>query len=104
MQVDQKYYCLSAAAAVVKYMEFLTGAVISANSLKIAFNLHEQTLTIGWNTARVLEIVNNMRDHRNADHTLYGVLANARTRGGKKVSKDLTHFQGASSRSSSVRL
>ena len=26
VQVDQKYYCLSAAAAVIKYMEFLNNA------------------------------------------------------------------------------
>ena len=55
------------------------------NSLKMAFNLHEKTLTMGWNSSRVLEIVSNMRDHRNRDHTLYGVVTNAKTRGGKKL-------------------
>ena len=59
--------------------------VFVGNSLKIVFNVHENTMAVDWNTARVLEIVNNMRDHRNIDHTLYGVVTNAKTRGGKKL-------------------
>ena len=59
--------------------------VFAPNSLRVFFNVHENTLAIGWNTARVLEIVSNMRDHRNVHHTLYGVVSNATTRSGKKL-------------------
>ena len=60
-------------------------SVFAANSLKITYNEHEKTMAIDWNTARVLEIVSNMRDRRNVDHTLYGIVTNAKTRGGKKI-------------------
>ncbi len=47
VDVSTKYYCLAAAAALLKYVEFIQNIVYAPGSLKVCFKGSEQTATIG---------------------------------------------------------
>ncbi|KAM6960506.1 mutS protein homolog 4 [Aplochiton taeniatus] len=81
MEVQNKYYCLAAAAALLKYFEFIQNSIYAAKSLKVSFRGSEQTAMIDSASASNLELVVNNRDHRSA-HTLLGVLNYTKTPGG----------------------
>lgn len=83
MEVQAKYYCLAAAAALLKYLEFIQNSVYAARSLKVCFKGSEQTAMIDSASATNLELVINNRDHR-SEHTLFGVLNHTRTSGGAR--------------------
>uniref|UniRef100_A0A3P8U5S2 MutS homolog 4 n=1 Tax=Amphiprion percula TaxID=161767 RepID=A0A3P8U5S2_AMPPE len=82
MEVQAKYYCLAAAAALLKYLEFLQNSVYAAKSLKVSFKGSEQTAMIDSTSATNLELVVNNRDH--SEHTLLGVLNHTKTPGGAR--------------------
>ncbi|XP_061599274.1 mutS protein homolog 4 [Cololabis saira] len=81
MEIQAKYYCLAAAAALLKYLEFLQNSVYAAKSLKVSFKGSEQTAMIDSASAANLELVVNNRDHR-SEHTLLGVINHTKTPGG----------------------
>ncbi|XP_023272955.1 mutS protein homolog 4 [Seriola lalandi dorsalis] len=83
MEVQAKYYCLAAAAALLKYLEFIQNSVYAAKSLKVSFTGSEQTAMIDSASATNLELVVNSRDHR-SEHTLLGVLNHTKTPGGAR--------------------
>ncbi|XP_058470955.1 mutS protein homolog 4 isoform X2 [Solea solea] len=83
MEVQAKYYCLAAAAALLKYLEFIQNSVYAAKSLKVSFKGSEQTTMIDSASATNLELVVNNRDHR-SDHSLLGVLNHTKTPGGAR--------------------
>ncbi|CAN9502162.1 unnamed protein product [Ophioblennius macclurei] len=83
MEVQAKYYCLAAAAALLKYVEFLQNSIYAPKSLKVIFKGSEQTAMIDSASAANLELVVNNRDHR-SDHTLLGVLNYTKTPGGAR--------------------
>eukprot|EP00062_Callorhinchus_milii_P003433 gi/632940700/ref/XP_007885459.1/ PREDICTED: mutS protein homolog 4 [Callorhinchus milii] len=83
MEVQTKYYCLAAAAALLKYVEFIQNTVYAPKSLKINFKGSEQTAMIDSASAQHLELIINNRDPRN-NHTLYGVLNYTKTAGGSR--------------------
>ncbi|XP_071353932.1 mutS protein homolog 4 isoform X3 [Trachinotus anak] len=83
MEVQAKYYCLAAAAALLKYLEFIQNSVYAAKSLKVSFKGSEQTAMIDSASATNLELVVNNRDHR-SEHTLLGVLNHTKTPGGAR--------------------
>ncbi|XP_018545467.1 mutS protein homolog 4 [Lates calcarifer] len=83
MEVQAKYYCLAAAAALLKYLEFIQNSVYAAKSLKVTFKGSEQTAMIDSASATNLELVVNNRDHR-SEHTLLGVLNHTKTPGGAR--------------------
>nr|XP_015205697.1 PREDICTED: mutS protein homolog 4 isoform X2 [Lepisosteus oculatus] len=83
MEVQAKYYCLAAAAALLKYFEFMQNAVYAPKSLKVSFKGSEQTAMIDSSSARNLELVVNNRDPR-SEHTLLGVLNYTKTAGGAR--------------------
>ncbi|XP_028251785.1 mutS protein homolog 4 [Parambassis ranga] len=83
MEVQAKYYCLAAAAALLKYLEFLQNSVYAAKSLKVSFKGSEQTAMIDSASATNLELVVNNRDHR-SEHTLLGILNYTKTPGGTR--------------------
>lgn len=56
-----RYYCLAAAAALLKYFEFIQNSVYAPKSLKVTFSGSEQTAMIDTVSARNLELVNNNR-------------------------------------------
>ncbi|XP_028294468.1 mutS protein homolog 4 isoform X2 [Gouania willdenowi] len=84
MEVQTKYYCLSAAAALLKYLEFLQNSVYAPKSLKVVFKGSEQTAMIDSASAANLELVVNNRDHSRSEHTLLGVLNHTKTPGGAR--------------------
>ena len=47
VDVSTKFYCLAAAAALLKYVEFIQNIVYAPNSLRVCFKGSEQTTTIG---------------------------------------------------------
>ncbi|RXM92782.1 MutS protein-like 4 [Acipenser ruthenus] len=83
MEVQAKYYCLAAAAALLKYFEFIQNSVYAPKSLKVSFRGSEQTAMIDSTSAKNLELVLNNRDPR-SDHTLLGVLNYTKTPGGSR--------------------
>nr|XP_061824798.1 mutS protein homolog 4 [Nerophis lumbriciformis] len=83
MEVQAKYYCLAAAAALLKYLEFIQNSVYAAKSLKVSFKGSQQTAMIDSISARNMELVVNNKDHR-SDHTLLGVLNHTKTPGGAR--------------------
>ncbi|KAM9801441.1 mutS protein homolog 4 [Neosynchiropus ocellatus] len=83
MEVQAKYYCLAAVAALLKYLEFIQNCLYPAKSLKVVFKGSEQTAMIDWASASNLELVVNNRDP-GSDHTLLGVLNHTKTAGGAR--------------------
>ncbi|MEE6494700.1 hypothetical protein FKM82_001853 [Ascaphus truei] len=83
MEVQSKYYCLAAVAALLKYVEFIQNSVYAPKSLKICFQGSEQTAMIDSTSAQNLELLVNNRDSRNG-HTLFGVLNYTKTAGGSR--------------------
>ncbi|XP_030643259.1 mutS protein homolog 4 [Chanos chanos] len=83
MEVQNKYYCLAAAAALLKYLEFLQKSIYAPKSLRVTFRGSEQTAMIDSASAINLELVINNRDHR-SEHSLLGVLNYTKTPGGER--------------------
>ncbi|XP_031756733.1 mutS protein homolog 4 isoform X1 [Xenopus tropicalis] len=83
MEVQSKYYCLAAVAALLKYVEYIQNTVYAPKSLKICFQGSEKTAMIDSVSAQNLELLVNKRDSRN-DHTLFGVLNYTKTSGGSR--------------------
>lgn len=68
---DIRYYALSAASAVFKYVEIKLNTQFSSGSLRIRYVPVEGTMMIDPETARNLEIVDNMGNAR-SPHSLFG--------------------------------
>ncbi|XP_020824183.1 mutS protein homolog 4 isoform X5 [Phascolarctos cinereus] len=83
MEVQSKYYCLAAVAALLKYMEFIQNSVYAPKSLKVCFQGSEKTVMIDSSSAQNLELLVNNQDCRSS-HTLFGVLNHTRTPGGSR--------------------
>ncbi|GCB78055.1 hypothetical protein scyTo_0020639, partial [Scyliorhinus torazame] len=67
MEIQMKYYCLAAAAALLKYVEFIQNTVYAPKSLKVIFKGSEQTAMIDSASAQQLELIINNRDPRYTD-------------------------------------
>ncbi|KAG5265943.1 hypothetical protein AALO_G00248090 [Alosa alosa] len=83
MEVQTKYYCLAASAALLKYFEFVQNSIYAPRSLKVSFQGSDQTAMIDSASASNLELVVNNRDHR-SNHCLLGVLNYTKTPGGER--------------------
>lgn len=68
-----KYYALSAASALFKHAEYRLNTRFASRSLRIRYVSGQGTLMIDLETARNLELVNNIV-HKKSTHTLFGVL------------------------------
>lgn len=66
-----RYYCLSAACALFKYVEARLNTHFAAGSLRIKYAAVDGTMLIDPDTARNLELVGNMT-HRKSNHSLFG--------------------------------
>ncbi|TFK42146.1 muts domain V-domain-containing protein [Crucibulum laeve] len=73
LAVSNKYYALSAACALFKYAETRLNTRFAAMSLRIRYVPVEGTMMIDPDTARNLELVENMA-HKKSTHSLYGTL------------------------------
>ncbi|XP_061165050.1 mutS protein homolog 4-like [Saccostrea echinata] len=84
MELTSKYYCLAAAAALVKYVEFTQNMILAPASINVTFSGCENTTMIDATTAVNLELLQNIRDPK-SEHTLYGVLNYTKTVGGARL-------------------
>nr|XP_032800364.1 mutS protein homolog 4-like [Petromyzon marinus] len=83
MDVQGKYYCLASLAALLQYVEFIQGVVLTPASVRVSFCGSERTAMIDGTTAANLELLRNSHDPRSS-HSLFGVLNYTRTRGGAR--------------------
>ncbi|CAK1551249.1 unnamed protein product [Leptosia nina] len=82
LQVLQKFYALTAAAAVLKYVEYIQCIVFARESLKIEYHSSEDTMIIDVGTATQLELVQPLVPSAGPTCCLLGVLGPTYTIGG----------------------
>ncbi|XP_061716369.1 mutS protein homolog 4-like [Cydia pomonella] len=82
LQVVHKFYALTAAAAVLKYVEYIQCIVFAKESLKIVYHSSENTMIIDVGTATQLELVQPLVSSAGATCSLLGVLGPTYTVGG----------------------
>lgn len=59
-----RYYCLAAAAALIRYVEFVQNNVYVAQSLSVVYKGSEHTTLIDSKTAAMLELLVNLEKPR----------------------------------------
>ncbi|XP_050351143.1 mutS protein homolog 4-like [Nymphalis io] len=82
LQVLHKFYALTAAAAVLKYVEYIQCIVFARESLKIEYHSSENTMIIDVGTATQLELVQPLVPSAGPTCCLLGVLGPTYTVGG----------------------
>ncbi|CAH0715366.1 unnamed protein product, partial [Brenthis ino] len=82
LQVLHKFYALTAAAAVLKYVEYIQCIVFARESLKIEYRSSENTMIIDVGTATQLELVQPLQPSAGPTCCLLGVLGPTYTFGG----------------------
>ncbi|CAL8147507.1 unnamed protein product [Orchesella dallaii] len=82
--VTNKYYCLAASSALLKYAELVQSVLFSPKCLKIEFQVSEQTCMIDHVTAQHLELLQN-NQQPTSSHCLYGILNSCRTPVGARL-------------------
>ncbi|KAI8437000.1 hypothetical protein MSG28_010401 [Choristoneura fumiferana] len=82
LQILDKFYALTAAAAVLKYVEYIQCVVFARESLKIEYHSSENTMIIDVGTATQLELVQPLLPSAGATCCLLGVLGPTYTVGG----------------------
>lgn len=73
LAVNNKYYALCAACALLKYAEAKLNLCFAPASLRVRYVPVEGTMMIDPDTARNLELVENIA-HKRSNHSLFGVL------------------------------
>uniref|UniRef100_A0A915A4U1 DNA mismatch repair protein MutS core domain-containing protein n=1 Tax=Parascaris univalens TaxID=6257 RepID=A0A915A4U1_PARUN len=85
-EVLQKYYCMAAAAALIKYVEHIQNVLFAQSSLKITYEGLSKVCFIDVNTMHSLEIVGPPGHTRaSSNRSLYSVLENCLTGGGVRM-------------------
>ncbi|XP_039753333.1 mutS protein homolog 4-like [Pararge aegeria] len=82
LQVIHKFYALTAAAAALKYVEYIQCIVFARESLKIEYHSSENTMIIDVGTATQLELVHPLLPSAGPTCCLLGVLGPTYTVGG----------------------
>ncbi|VVC26209.1 P-loop containing nucleoside triphosphate hydrolase,DNA mismatch repair protein MutS, core,DNA [Cinara cedri] len=83
-QVWSKYYAISAAAALLKHLEFNHNVIFHSNTLKVKYEGIENSMFIDMNSASRLELVMNISSSMNNKNTLYNALNHCITIGGQR--------------------
>lgn len=84
IEAREKYYCYSAAAALIKYMECYRNMMFASNSTKILYSGSEQTISIDPITAKALELIVN-QDTGKMNSTLFAFLNFTKTKSGFRL-------------------
>lgn len=84
IEVQNKYYCLSAAAALLKYIEFIENVVYAHKSIKVVFEGLTNTMLIDPSTAKSLELIVNNVDPR-SKYSLFDTINCTHTRSGFRL-------------------
>ncbi|XP_076040917.1 mutS protein homolog 4-like isoform X2 [Oratosquilla oratoria] len=82
-QVASKYYCLAAAAALMKYIEYAHHVKYAAGSLHIDLQTLENSVIIDIGSIHKLELVSSTNGRW--EESLFGTLHHTRTRGGTRL-------------------
>ncbi|XP_077497446.1 mutS protein homolog 4-like isoform X2 [Amblyomma americanum] len=83
-EVVNKYYALSATAALIHYVEMMQNVACTAHSIKVIFSSGEGVARIDSTTMHDLELLTNTLAPRSSV-SLFGVLNNAKTPGGSRL-------------------
>ncbi|XP_049513861.1 mutS protein homolog 4 [Dermacentor silvarum] len=83
-EVVNKYYALSATAALIHYVEVMQNVACTAHSIKVIFSTGEGVARIDSTTMHDLELLTNTVDPRSSV-SLFGVLNHAKTPGGSRL-------------------
>ncbi|KAE8739731.1 hypothetical protein FOCC_FOCC014775, partial [Frankliniella occidentalis] len=82
--VQDRFYALAAAAALLKYVEYVQNVIFAAHSLKVEYQgAHDGTL-IDVKTAKNLELLLNQQSNT-VTHTLVGIMDHCCTHGGSRL-------------------
>ena len=58
-ELKEKYYCLAALAAVIKYSEFMQNVVYHSRSLAFSFTANRECVKLSLSTMQHLELLRN---------------------------------------------
>ena len=84
MQFHNKFYCLAAANALLKYVEFTHKFSFSRHSLKVDYQVADKSTVIDPATAEHIELMTCL-GHRKSKLSLFGVLNHCSTQGGLRL-------------------
>ena len=84
LQFHNKYYCLAAANALLKYIEFHLNHGFNRASLKIEYQAADQVTVIDPATAEHIELMSSLGPEKNK-LSLFGIMNHCRTKGGVKL-------------------
>ncbi|CAG0890009.1 unnamed protein product [Darwinula stevensoni] len=79
-----RYYCLAAAGALLKYVEMIQNILFAPKSLKIVFQALDKTTYIDVGTGTQLELLRSTSDPAGSG-SLLGVLGHTKTAGGARL-------------------
>ncbi|XP_033606751.1 mutS protein homolog 4 isoform X2 [Cryptotermes secundus] len=82
--VSQKFYALAAAAALLKYIEFVRNVLFAPKSLKVEYQGSQNTMVIDVKTAHLLELTQSLRGS-STHYSLMGIMNHCQTRGGIRL-------------------
>lgn len=78
-EVRENYYCLCAAAALIRYIESTQSSIITVNSTRIVYSGSEKSVSIDPSTAKTLELIAN-RETGKTEFTLFHFLNHTTTK------------------------
>ncbi|XP_074595752.1 mutS protein homolog 4-like [Brevipalpus obovatus] len=78
-EVRENYYCLCAAAALIRYIESTQSAIIAVNSTRVVYSGSEKSVSIDPSTAKALELITN-RENGKTEFTLFHFLNHTTTK------------------------
>jgi DNA mismatch repair protein MSH4 len=84
MQFHNKFYCLAAACALLKYVEYTNNYGFNRASLKVEFQVADQSTVIDPATAEHIELLSSLGPRR-SKLSLLGVLDHCSTPGGTRL-------------------
>ncbi|CAG9534055.1 unnamed protein product [Cercopithifilaria johnstoni] len=85
-EVYKKYYCMAAAAALIKYVEYIQNVLFAQNSLKVTYLVPEKSCFIDVNTMRNVEVVERIHlKQKTLGRSLFSALNTCLTSGGVRL-------------------
>ncbi|KAL3990697.1 MutS domain V family protein [Acanthocheilonema viteae] len=85
-EVYEKYYCMAAAAALIKYVEYIQNVLFAQNSLKVTYLIAEKSCFIDVNTMRNVEVVERIHlKQKTLGRSLFSALNTCLTSGGVRL-------------------
>ncbi|KAJ1530742.1 hypothetical protein ONE63_005597 [Megalurothrips usitatus] len=82
--LKDRFYALAAAAALLKYVEFVQNVIFAAHSLKVEYQGAHHGTIIDVKTATNLELILNQQSN-NTTHSLVGIMDHCCTHGGSRL-------------------